>query len=106
MALFRYRQKAPAQRLVLYVVLAQSQGGDRLGHLVTKVEGVRRIDLLPFLHLFEKLEWIGALQEQLSAEDMQLAALSVNAVIRVRQTFPELTQGFFAEFPELRIPRL
>src|SRR5262245_10361930 len=51
-------QKAPAQRLVLDIVLAQGERGDRLGHLVAQVEGVRRVDGLALPHLGEQLRGI------------------------------------------------
>gem|GEM_PF-4970764 len=40
------RQVAPAQRLVLLVLLAERQRGERLGHLKPKIKRMRRIDIL------------------------------------------------------------
>src|SRR5262245_17314092 len=61
--LLRHCQKAPAQRLVLDVVLAQGQSRRRLGHLVAKVKGMAGVNILTLLHLLEQRKRITPLQK-------------------------------------------
>src|SRR5439155_22862916 len=83
MALFRFGQETPAQGLILHVVLAQGQGGHRLGHLVSEIESMARIDRLFLRHLREQIERISTLEVHLVVHDMKQAALGEQAKIAV-----------------------
>ena len=37
----------PIEGLILPVILAESESRDRLGHLITKLEGMAGIDIIP-----------------------------------------------------------
>ena len=93
---FLLRQKPPAQRLILHVVLAQREGRYRLGHLVTQVKSVRRIYALLFAHLCEERERITALQEHLVVENVQKTAFSEQAEIAIRNARCQFGEHAFA----------
>ena len=75
-----HREEAPLQCLILPIGLAQSQGGSRLHHLVTQIEGVRRV---ADAHLGEQPERVGIPQQMLIIEGVDQPALGEDPPVRV-----------------------
>src|SRR5438445_9450047 len=103
MIILRPRQKSPAKRLVLRVVLSKRQGRDCLGELISQVKGVGRIDGLALEHLFEQLERIGALQVHFVVQHTQEAALGEETEIAVANHRCQFSKGRFTMLAQLRI---
>ena len=88
----------PIEGLILPVILAEGESCDRLGHLITKIESMAGIDIIPAMlgKLVEKGEGVAGSQMQAAAHQMNFTPLREHPEVRVANRVRQLIEGLVA----------